>query len=772
MIALGACAEDGALSPAPEGDPAAVPDGGADLVGGDHGNGVDCVSTKSFFAERVWQPIMSTKCIACHNPQGQASHTKLVLMNPAMTGFLDLNYATVADVAAYEYQGESILTLKPVGELGHEGKVVIDAGSEEHLALQSLVEQLADPIECETDSTDVDGFFQPLALHDAQATWRRATLVLGARMPTLDEEASLAVSGEAALNALLDGLLEEEGFYSWLERLYLDRFLTDRYLAGEAALNLLSTADYPDRKWYSDVETPALADPMLVQLGAAHTNRAVAREASELIVHVVRAHRPLTEILTADYTVVNPYSALTYGVAHTVEFDNPYDPEEFREAQIPDIPHAGVLTTPMFLVRFPTTDTNRNRHRARILFDFFLATDVLALADQPVDPTSIEDHNPTMFNPECAVCHGTIDPVAGAFQNWSAGGRYMPPEEGWHPDMRPPGFGEADMAYEDRFQALQWLAGQVVQDERFATSALWIVYEGLTGQKPLRMPDDAAIGSYAAELEAYEMQQALFEPLLEAFVEGGHELRILVRGVVTSPWFRAAAPRQELTSEQATALANVGPARLLTPEMLSGRIEAVTGLPWSAKPTTTPYLLDDNYYLIFYGGMDSDDVTKRITTPNGLMASVVQRMANEVSCKTTGADFTRPLPARLLFPYVEPSFEPEDINGFPVPKAVDAIRENIRYLHGWLLDEWLPADDPVLAATYGLFYDTWREGRAAVEAGMESNRLESTCRATKDLVIGSLLPVEDRIDYDEPYTVRSWMAVMTYLLSDFRFLYQ
>ena len=71
---------------------------------------------------------------------------------------------------------------------------------------------------------------------------------------------------------------------------------------------------------------------------------------------------------------------------------------------LPEVPTAGILTTSAWLNRFPTTDTNRNRHRAWVLMRRFLATDILRLADRPVDPTSSQVFNPTMNDPQCTVC--------------------------------------------------------------------------------------------------------------------------------------------------------------------------------------------------------------------------------------------------------------------------------------------------------------------------------------------------------------------------------
>ena len=283
--------------------------------------------------------------------------------------------------------------------------------------------------------------------------------------------------------------------------------------------------------------------------------------------------------------------------------------------------------------------------------------------------------------------------------------------------------------------------------------------------------EDGTMVDYDERLETFEIQEALFESLTSAFNEGGKDHRILVKGVILSKWFRAAAPREELTEEDKVRLRDVGTARLLTPELLDRKIVTVTGTRW-AHNNGTPYLMNENQMMIFFGGINSDDITKRITTPNGLMASVIQRMSTEVACMSVARDFVRERPNRKLFPYADHTFMPEDENGFAIPGAVEAIYENIRYLHGWLLGEWLPYGHVDLEETYSLFYDTWVEGREALDAGAVSNNLIGTCRAEKDQDSGMWLPAEQRITADPDYTVRAWQAVLTYLMSDYRFIYE
>ncbi|HSN98813.1 MAG TPA: hypothetical protein VLS89_11030, partial [Candidatus Nanopelagicales bacterium] len=50
-----------------------------------------CVSDEMYFAENAWAQVLSTKCIGCHNPQGIAGNTSLVLKNSSEAGFLSAN---------------------------------------------------------------------------------------------------------------------------------------------------------------------------------------------------------------------------------------------------------------------------------------------------------------------------------------------------------------------------------------------------------------------------------------------------------------------------------------------------------------------------------------------------------------------------------------------------------------------------------------------------------------------------------------------------------
>ena len=161
---------------------------------------------------------------------------------------------------------------------------------------------------------------------------------------------------------------------------------------------------------------------------------------------------PYTEVLTADYIMANPWAAAAYGAS--TRFDDPQDAHEFKPSRIvsyyrhgdgfesegdsflgtrvlnpgplrTDYPHAGILNTTSFLMRYPSTATNRNRARARWAYYHFLGLDVEKSASRTTDPVALADtNNPTMHNPACTVCHKVLDPVAGAFQNYGDQGLY------------------------------------------------------------------------------------------------------------------------------------------------------------------------------------------------------------------------------------------------------------------------------------------------------------------------------------------------------------
>ena len=730
-----------------------------------------CVSDLEFFDEAVWQAFMSTQCFVCHSASGLASGTDFVLKGSSEPNHLQDNFDVVKNISSQGVDGVSILLLKPTNQVAHGGGERFDVASSEYGALQELLGRFEEPSSCVSDPPIVDppsvDYFSALKQASLTTTLRKATLNLAGRLPTGVEIASVESAGEEGLGVVLDSVLSEEAFFVRLKEIYNDIFLTDRYLPGNQAANLLNAEVFPNRMYYNDLD-PAVDDPVWVEAAQSYTNRSIAREPLDLIAHVVREGRPFHEILTADYMLVNPFSAISYGF-DDVSFVDSLDPTEFKEVQL-DTPHAGLLSSVMFLRRFPSTNTNRNRHRAYVFYKKFLGLDILEFDEQDVDPTAISGFNPTMFNEGCASCHDILDPVAGAFQNRSNGGVYRLTD--WYVGMQHPGIGDTLLPMEDTHRALPWLAEQVATDERFALQTVRTLYKGLTGQEPLSVPAaDLSPEVFAAEMLAFNKQHETFRAIKDNFVAADYNLKTLIKEVILSPYFRAQGLNDDVLPELELAHGQTGSARLLTPEMLHRKMEATLSFPWVHFNNQRAKLLSTSDFLYFYGGINSNTITKRMTESNGIIASVSTRMANEMACALTAHDFTREASERVLFPYVERDEAPM-IDEVIDPLFSTAAKANIQYLFRRLLGEDLPLADPEIESAYELFYDVWSDGQEGLENETYSRDVPYSCRGYWDRPTNNQLPSEVQIRRDDTYSIRAWMAVLTYLLSDYFYLYE
>lgn len=736
-----------------EGDDAAADEGDPELEGPE-----DCVDVDDYFRDQVWAPLLKEKCFACHNPSGTARATDLVLQGSDYPGYLEVNQQTVSNLARLEIDDTSLLLLKPSAQIEHGGGPQITVDGAEYAALEEFVERAAAPVHC-IDNGDIRAFYRDVAMLDELETTRKAVFLLAGRMPTDLEIAAVESAGWNGLDEVIDVVTHEEAFYDRLVEIYNDILHTDSFLAGDDAVDTVDTAKFPNARWFDQLPED--------DVGAARnaTNDAIAREPLMLIDWVVRHDEPFTHILTANYTLANPWSARSYDVPLD-RFANPADANEWIPIQFPDFPHAGLLTTSVFLNRYPTTDTNRNRARSRVLFKYFLATDVLRLAVRPIDVTSVAEFNPTLYDANCNVCHDNVDPIAGAFQGFDATGRYRPMDTGWFADMRPPGLGDTEIPFDQSNRAMQWLVPSLTQDRRFAIAVVHTMFTGLSGQEPLVEPIDEQAPDYLQRIKAYQAQEFTFGEIADAFIESNYEVRVVIKGLVKTEWFRARGTDTPLSDERASELADMGTARVLSPELLHRRIIATTGIPWRRSGTSV--LLSADYFKFFYGGIDSASVTQRLTEMNGVMANIADRMANEVACSVTAYDMGKRASDRLLFPHVERTDAPG------ITDSDDAIRANAVHLHEQLLGESLDEDDPEITRTVGLYEALVIDGKARMDdpnAPM-STTLMTQCQAVVHPTTGEPLPIEEQLTEDPEYVVRAWMGVVTYLLGDYRFLYE
>ncbi len=623
------------------------------------------------------------------------------------------------------------------------------------------------------------GFLQIL---DANDTLHKATKQLASRNPALEELQLVSDLGTTGLTLAINNLMEQPAFYDRLTEIFNDYFLTDKYHSrngSESAINLLSKDDYPDRRWYDPGKDNRPDNYNAIREA---TNNAVAREPLELINFIVKNNRPFTEIVTADYIMVSPYSARTYGV-EGLPFSSEWA-DEFLPAKLEGIPHAGILTSPMFLNRYPTTSTNRNRGRSRVVFDLLLDTDILAIEGvRPGNSVDISTPIPTINNPECAKCHTKLDPVASLFQNWDYKGRYRPARlsrDGWYTDMEARGFNGQSMPLAGNVDSsLQWLGAKIAVDPKFPKAITRILINGLTGKEPLDSPNEAS--ATQSNIDAYTAERSILNDMQARFVADNYNLKTLIREILMSPYWRAAGLTTDADSLSHTL---TGSSYLLSPEQLDRKIESLFGFTW--RGSLDNYYKDkDNSYTSklnrtfhqIYGGIDSDSVTTRLKSPNGLMGAMQIRLANELACYAVPRDLWKPEGQRNLLLFVDLDDSPYNQAGILDQATMSRIKQNIQYLHAYLLGEFLALDSPELEITHTLFMDTINRGRQIIlNSGGErsSVRLPDMCDVTRDFAGNDLRKMNGQdlsLTEDRQYVIRAWMAVAAYLLADYKFFY-
>ena len=676
----------------------------------------------SFYVSQVDQGVQQ-ECLLCHRASGaaQQSGARLVLSTSPTanhTGFSQFLSLDGVD-------GDWILA-KTAGQKSHGGGAVLSQSSSMYKSLQDYFLLLG---EGGANPDETSSFWGGTAAEPREVTLRRAALLFGGQTPS-EQALELAAQSEAGLRKAIGETFSGAGFKDFILRGANDRLLVEGLLNG---INFdISTVDrYPKLTEFlhslpEDKPEEYEDDhdkPFLSRWDADWSFRwAITREPLELIAYVIMNDLPYTEILTADHTMVNAFSDLAYrssaGLSH--EFTDErgfYDRSQYNhfvpgynDGHIPHDrefeakegegvisfsdyqawPHAGVLSTQAWLARYPSTDTNRNRARARWTYFHFLGVDIERSAPRTMDPVALADtDNPTMRNSACTVCHERLDPVAGAYESFGDLGHYLDQYGGrdsladsykcpecyggeygstpyklgdtWYRDMREPGF-EGALAG-DTQDSVQWLAHRIADDPRFAAATVRFWWPAVFGATPLLLPENKQLPDYDAQLRAYNEQDSLIEELAAQFEVSGFDAKALFADMVMSRWYRhSVVTDAEFIEGREVELSSVGRGRLYGPEELDRKNLAVFGRTWRQwNLGSDPH----SFYLEtaltghrapfsgFYGGIDGAVVTERNRNITPLMANLTEAMATDLACQVVVEEFNRPPDERYVFRLLE-----------------------------------------------------------------------------------------------------------------------
>ncbi|BCE03507.1 hypothetical protein [Marinicellulosiphila megalodicopiae] len=787
-------------------------------------NARSCSTSEDYFTQKVL-PVIA-QCSACHFDHDGSNELKI------KNGDQYNNYLNMRN---YILDGfEQVLLDKPSGDndVFHTGGIRFDVQSDEYANLNEFIALVHTDEESSCDQLNQSASVD-VNIESFDQTLRKSTLLFAGRLPTSVEYAKV-VSASSLRRVLKDNVMKGENFEKFLMESANDRLLTNKFNGRTSVQGYY----YPLRDVLYDEnlggdgsnETRDLIDLSLKQMPL------------RLINYVVKNDLPYSEVLTADYIIVNGYSGP--GLmgddfkGEVRQFDNwqkgditkyRFIMDEYSETNfsLPDhvlsktdegkkrLPQAGLLTSPVFLYRYQSTDTGRNRARANQTLQMFLGVDLEGSIVRAQDPEELTNFtNPGDPASSCFGCHKVMDPIAGTFQSYGDEGEYLHKENGtttlsnsyiregkrgsnqsnplryhtkdtWYRDnLIPAGFESENMNKDEEFwyqslqdqekyvDATQWLANKIVKDERFLTGTVKFWYPVIFGTDPINAPVNTSDANYSERAQIYEYQQNLIKDLASDFRFRKLNLKDLLVDMVLSDQYRALDRKDINTNTEFVA----GQGVLLTPEQLDRKIYAVTQLGWNnlSNSESNRKLLSDYYF--YYGGIDSDEIEKRTSEITSLMGLVIERMTGEFSCRMLMEDFVLPQGERRLMRFVElsyvPQTQPENASG--VYKVdINNIRHQIARLHFDILGEDLDDDDPEVDQTLALFTAVWNMRMN------DENYSDNPSQNSEDPIYNEYCNTGGR-QWDTsvwPYknpeqTLKSWQAVIIYLMSDFKFIYR
>lgn len=477
-------------------------------------------------------------------------------------------------------------------------------------------------------------------------------------------DVALVEADPAAYDTLVDTYMADPRFRDRAMDLFAEVYLTktENYFVNLAAYDV------------SDVPQPVLLN-------------AIGSEALQVFGEVAFTDLPVTELVTADWTMANETTARLWPL------DYPEGETGWQRAHYTDgRPTAGILAGNGIWWRYSSTDSNANRKRANQVSRIFLCHDYLVRSidfDRNVNLLDEEALNDALrTNPGCVNCHVSLDPLASYFFGFTSlqpdstdAARYHPARErGWEDAT-----GIAPAYYGVPGSSLTDLGRSIAADHRY----------------PQCITEQAMTLLLRRDAELLDMERLTEHR--DALIEGGLTVRSLFRSVVTSPEYMAATDAG-LPGTQV-------PLKQTTPSLLASQTEDLTGFRF----TTGGWDLltsDAAGYLTLAGGADGAFVTRHARGPNTTLLLVQERLAEAAAEHLVLHDQEAEDPR--LFRELSPAVHVDD--------DPDGAAAQLQLLHRHIFGTDIDVDGPEVEANLALWHDLFAvdEDPAAAWAGVLS----------------------------------------------------
>ncbi len=155
--------------------------------------------------------------------------------------------------------------------------------------------------------------------------------------------------------------------------------------------------------------------------------RAMARETESLFMHLLRNNRPITDLLTCDFTFANEELANHYGIPDVTG-------EGFRQVSLQGTPRRGLLAHASILTLTSNPGRTSPVKRGKWILENVLGTPPPEPPSgvPPLDETKTASANATLreqmvihrSDPSCASCHRVMDELGFGLEQYDAVGRF------------------------------------------------------------------------------------------------------------------------------------------------------------------------------------------------------------------------------------------------------------------------------------------------------------------------------------------------------------
>ena len=498
--------------------------------------------------------------------------------------------------------------------------------------------------------------------------------------------------------------------------------------------------------------------------------RALTEVGLQLVKYLATTGHDYRDILNANYMLLNPWSArslsndFSYNLLTQTHWKNINDPNDFEPVVMnkPNWPTVGLLTDNGFMDTYSTTATNRNRKRAHFVYQYFLGLDVLTLSQRPANLNQL-------------LASAAAEPELGAAlheqyvmhrlpQPYRSHGRRMGRLQRQHRFHA--AYGTTSMAPTAHTKCLR----RVLRARQSPSPKKPTARDGSLRKSPpthvshaLRSPGGLPFSPRNSPWVMRRRPPRISMRIWQRSTTRPRNFPRLPRisrpAATTFKWSSRTSSRVSyyrgvdlapgLSSSDATMLDTMVGYRWTGPDALNNKLLATTGTTllssgcqWNGWGCINQPIIREYEGLLWAASTPWAAVTVRNESPTGLMVRITTTMASQVACGVVAQDFNKPAAQRTLFGSVSPTLVPDTTaHQQAIQAAIASIYQQVTGAH---------AQDVAanLADAYTLFTSTVTAGKTASD-----QTLDGPCQY-------------GTITQDPTYTLKAWIAVMTYILSD------